>query len=399
MSFTSALSICVLFVLCITRICVRDIQIRHSFFSAPHIRALFLGCTFIQGEKQGDMLHYIVSVPRKMGYQKQVDADMHNGFKSRLMYTLKQHNMWEFVWTLKIDLRIKLCYVSLCDWKLFTFSIPGENHKHRQTLTLFIVLAFRCTVPTKHLRASMCRLQWFRSFPFSIQRKKKTQGCQDRHTEYRKTPFITRKRKKNYVRLPLKTHSTHCDNIKLINDEIRRRAFLCVGFISTVCGLVWRGDSAISNEICIACRMHHSWGMSESCDKRINLLALYLSRNAATNVFLHNNVKHTDHFVFKTCLFVATKKMNIFRGSVNILCSNWQPLSLFSRAYSKVPWYGLNVWFPIGLMWILIPIAITKPSATSEKNANFTTNRKSLNVQVEWVCFGLISFQELFSCC
>lgn len=214
-----------------------------------------------------------------------------------------------------------------------------------------------------------------------------------------KNTFYYPKKKKNYVRLPLKTHSTLCDNIKLINDEIRRRAFLCVGFISTVCGLVWRGDSAISNEICIGCRMHYSWAMSESCDKRINLLALYLSRNAATNVFLHNNVKHTDHFVFKTCLFVATKKMNIFRGSVNILCSNRQLLSWFSRAYSKVPWYGLNVWFPIGLMWILIPIAITKPSATSEKNANFTTNRKSLNVQVEWVCFGLISFQELFSCC
>lgn len=154
MSFTSALSICVLFVLCITRICVRDIQIRHSFFSAPHTCS-FLGCTFIQGEKQGDMLHYIVSVPRKMGYQKQVDADMHNGFKSRLMYTLKQHNMWEFVWKLKIDLRIKLCYVSLCDWKLFTFSIPGENHKHRQTLTLFIVLAFRCTVRAPNVSAPM----------------------------------------------------------------------------------------------------------------------------------------------------------------------------------------------------------------------------------------------------
>lgn len=196
MSFTSALSIYVFCLSCVLHEFAFETFKFGTLFSLLHIRALFLGCTFIQGEKQGDMLHYIVSVPRKMGYQKQVDADMHNGFKSRLMYTLKQHNMWEFVWTLKIDLRIKLCYVSLCDWKLFTFSIPGENHKHRQTLTLFIVLAFRCTVPTKHLRASMCRLQWFRSFPFSIQRKKKTQGCQDRHTEYRKTPFITRKRKK-----------------------------------------------------------------------------------------------------------------------------------------------------------------------------------------------------------
>lgn len=146
-------------------------------------------------------------------------------------------------------------------------------------------------------------------FLFRGRRKRKGVKTATRNTE--KHLLLPEKEKKNYVRLPLKTHSTLCDNIKLINDEIRRRAFLCVGFISTVCGLVWRGDSAISNEICIACRMHYSWAMSESCDKRINLLALYLSRNAATNVFLHNNVKHTDHFVFKTCLFVATKKMNI----------------------------------------------------------------------------------------
>lgn len=150
--------------------------------------------------------------------------------------------------SLKIDLRITFlpCLTHIHRWKLFTFpSSRKRNRKHRQMLMWLLFHTRRRRLEHK-LRVAMHNFNVAVSVVISY------------HSH---VPRLPKRNAENtfyywkYVRFPLKTHSTFCDNIKLINDKIQIFSSFSVFFLALVLR-VDNGGTPISNEICIAFSLH-----------------------------------------------------------------------------------------------------------------------------------------------
>lgn len=149
------------------------------------------------------------------------------------------------------------------------FYLQSKNHKHRQSLMWLLRFASgwerKCVTTLQkssysHFNVAVSVVNSYTLISAEAMLLPKQNA---------ENTFYYRK----YVRFPLKTHSTFCDNIKFINDKIRHTIFFQLSSL-------WSPSSTAavrltSNEIYIlSFLLLHT--LSKSCDKHINLLPPYI---------------------------------------------------------------------------------------------------------------------------